>query len=146
MFGSNRLSVVSQVVEADQMTSVVPISLEVSHLSHRCGRLFGERHQATTTAAPPSPPQHTLPPLTMSSTTRSIIGGTLTSPSPTSSSQATSVDGKKWRCVQMFSQSQQHILAWQGSSSPVGKELLSSKSDLVLWISSHCSTNSKREE
>ena len=99
MFGSNRLSVVSQVVEADQMTSVVPISLEVSHLSRRCGRLFGERHQATTTAAPPSPPQHTLPPLTMSSTTRSIIGGTLTSRSPTSSSQATSVDGKKWRCV-----------------------------------------------
>ena len=49
-------------------------------------------------------------------------------------------------CVQLFSQSQQHILAWQGSSSAVGKELLSSKSDLVLWISSHCSTNSKREE
>ena len=146
MFGSNRLSVVSQAVEADQMTSVVPISLEVSHLSRRCGRLFGERHQATTTGAPPSPPRHTLPPLTMSSTTRSIIGGTLTSRSLTSSSQAASVDGKKWRCVQLFPKSQQHILAWQGSSSAVGKELLSSKSDLVLWISSHCSTNSKREE
>ena len=114
MFGSNRLSVVSQAVEADQMTSVVPISLEVSHLSRRCGRLFGERHQATTTGAPPSPPRHTLPPLTMSSTTRSIIGGTLTSPSPTSSSQAASVDGRKWRCVQLFSQSQQHIMVGRG--------------------------------
>ena len=34
----------------------------------------------------------------------------------------------------------------QGGHRSVSKESLSSKSDLVLWISSHCSTNSHREE
>ena len=38
------------------------------------------------------------------------------------------------------------LFARQGAPPAVGKESLSSKSDLILWISSHCSTNSHREE
>jgi len=44
--------------------------------------------------------------------------------------------------------SESHQCRWKEveGGQAVGKETLSSKSDLVLWISSHCSTNSHREE
>ena len=126
----------------------------------RCGRLFGGRQQATTIGAPPFPPLHTLQPSTVSSTTPSPTGGTLISPSPTLRNtprltciliqqRVTNADGRKWRCVNIFYFTQKphlSLLAWQGAPPAVGKESLSSKSDLILWISSHCSTNSHREE